>query len=101
MKRRTLLKSGTAMLGFAALGGYTFLKNTGLCYASPTEGFNGALPIPPLLDNNVSSDGKRSFSFSVETGEKTPARSLLLLLVVLYVNFYSWSVPACSPDCSN
>jgi blue copper oxidase len=71
MKRRTLLKSGAAMLGIAALGGYTFLRNTGLCYASPIEGFNNTLPIPPLLDSNVSSDVTRSFSFSVETGEKS------------------------------
>jgi hypothetical protein len=59
MRRRTLMKSGAALLGITALGGYTFLRDTGLCYASPAEGFNSTLPIPPLLDSTVASDGTR------------------------------------------
>ena len=71
MRRRTLLKSGTALLGITALGGYTFLRDTGLCYASPAEGFNNPLPIPPLLDSTVAPDGARLFTFSVEEGKKS------------------------------
>jgi blue copper oxidase len=71
MRRRTLIKSGAAFLGITALGGYTFLRNTGLCYASPAEGFKNILPIPPLMDSKVSSDGTRQFTFSVNTGEKS------------------------------
>ncbi len=71
MRRRTLLKSGAALLGITALGGYTFLRDTGLVYASPAEGFNNSLPIPPLLDSTVAADGARLFTFSVEEGEKS------------------------------
>ena len=71
MRRRTLMKRGAALLGITALGGYTFLRDTGLCYASPAQGFNNALPIPPVLDSTVASDGARLFTFSVEEGEKT------------------------------
>jgi len=71
MKRRTLMKSSAALFGITALGGYTFLKNAGLCYASPAEGFNNTLPIPPLLESDVASDGTRIFAFNADAGEKS------------------------------
>ena len=71
MKRRTLLKSSAAMLGITALGGYTFLRKSGLAYAGPADGFLDALPIPPLLESTLSSDGARSFSLSAEKGERS------------------------------
>ena len=71
MRRRTLMKGGAALLGISALGGYSFLRDTGLSYASPAEGFTNTLPIPPLLGSTVASDGSRLFTFSVEEGEKS------------------------------
>jgi blue copper oxidase len=71
MKRRTLMKSGAALFGITALGGYTLFRDTGLCYASPADGFNNTLPIPPLLDSTVASDGTKLFTFSAEEGERS------------------------------
>ena len=71
MKRRTLMKGGAALLGISALGGYSFLRDTGLSYASPADGFTSTLPIPPLLESTVAPDGSRQFTFSVEEGQKT------------------------------
>ena len=58
------------MLGISALGGYTFLRGTGLSYAGPAEGFRTALPIPPLLESSKSVSGTGKFQLRVETGEK-------------------------------
>lgn len=69
MKRRTALKSGLATLGITALGGYTFLRNAGLCYASPTTGFKEPLPIPPLLENMSNSKNSKLFKLSVNEGK--------------------------------
>jgi blue copper oxidase len=69
MKRRTLIKGGAAMLGVTALGGYTLLNKTGLSYAAPAQGFNTALPIPPLLESSTSADGGRAFQLSVDEGQ--------------------------------
>lgn len=65
------MKSSAALLGITALGGYTFLRDAGLCYASPAEGFTNTLPVPPLLDSTISEDGTKHFNFSVGYGEKS------------------------------
>ena len=66
-----LMKSGAALLGVTALGGFDFLENNGLCYAGPVNGFADALPIPPLMDSTVSEDGARRFNFSVDNGKRS------------------------------
>jgi len=71
MKRRTILKGGAAMLTVSALGGYTFLRDTGLSYAGPVEGFNTALPIPGLLEMGRSDSGTGTYQLRVETGEQS------------------------------
>ena len=68
MRRRTLLKSSAAMLGITALGGYTFLRKSGLAYAGPADGFIDALPIPPILESELSPDGARSFVSAQKKG---------------------------------
>lgn len=71
MKRRTLLKSGLATVGLSALGGYTFLKDAGLCYATPINGFSNSLPIPPILEGEKTSKGNTRFSFTVEESQRS------------------------------
>jgi len=71
MKRRTFMKSSAALLGITALGGYSYLRDSGLCYASPAEGFSSSLPVPPLLESVTSEDGTNQFHFSAGSGRKS------------------------------
>ncbi len=59
------------MLGITALGGYTFLRKAGLSYAGPVQGFDTALPIPPILERNNSGPEAGRYQITVENGENS------------------------------
>lgn len=76
MKRRSFIKCGLATFGISALGGYTFLKDSGLSYAGPSGKFTNRLPIPPLLEYNLDADGRKNFLLKVQTGVREFAPGL-------------------------